>query len=63
MVAEVAEFFDAFDSFYMIARDMEKTINCSIPVYIYTDSKQLFYAMKKGRRTTERILVVDIAPA
>lgn len=63
MGGEVCAFMDAFDSVFALAADLEMVYGRKLEIYMYTDSKQLFDAMIKGKRTQEKRLMVDIMAA
>lgn len=63
MGAEVCAFIDAFDKSFMMSADLSELLSTSLRIMIYTDSKQLFDAMTKGRRTTEKRLATEISAA
>lgn len=52
-----------FDHAFSIARDLEAMLGKAMLVYLYTDSKQLFDALTKGKQTTERRLMIEIMAA
>lgn len=56
-------FMDAFDAAFTLRTDMARTLGRKLKVYAYTDSKQLFDAITKGKRTLEKRLSIDIAAA
>lgn len=56
---ELNAFMDASDALFLIAQGLGVVIGCHIPLFIYTDSQQLFDALKYGKRTTERRNMVD----
>lgn len=60
MAAEVYAFVDAFDAVMILAHDLWKTLDQEIPLYLFTDSKQLFDAILKGKHTTEKRLMIDV---
>lgn len=63
MAGEVYAFMDAFDTAFSIAHDLTTLLGCNVPILMFTDSKQLFDALTKGKRTTEKRLMIDIATA
>lgn len=63
MGGEVCAFMDAFDSVFTLAADLELIYARKLHIYMFTDSKQLFDAMIKGKRTQEKRLMVDITAA
>lgn len=54
---------NAFDAVYIISGDMERILGVFLEVRMYTDPKQLFNALSRGRKISERRLAVDIATA
>lgn len=54
---------DAFDNAFVIAREITEFLQLPISIVMFTDSKQLFDAMTKGKRTTEKRLMIDILSA
>lgn len=63
MAPEVCTFMDASVSTFIVLKDVCMLLVTSVPIYIITDSKQLFDAMTKSQRTTERQLRIDILSA
>lgn len=63
MAAEVCAFMDAFDVGTVMARDLRSLLGKDIPINMFTDSKQLFDALTRGKQTTEKRLMIDIASA
>lgn len=53
MAGDLCAFIDRFDLGFSIAADLLLLIDESVEIYMYADSKQLFDAMKKGKRRTE----------
>lgn len=63
MAGEVCAFMDAFDVSFMVSSDISNLLGITIPVFMFTDSKQLFDSVTKGKRTTEKRLMIDISAA
>lgn len=63
MGEEAAALMEGFDHAFSIARDLQSVLGCTVLVYVYTDFKQLFGALTKRKRTTERRLLVKIMAA
>lgn len=63
MGGEVCAFVDAFDYAFMMMKDLNTMLGKVIPIFMFTDSKQLFDALTKGKRTTEKRLMIDILSA
>lgn len=57
------EFLDAFDAAFAIKDDIEANIEKSLSLSTLTDSKQLFDAIVKRKRTAERRLMVKMTSA
>lgn len=62
MAVEVYSFVDAFNT-AMLAHDLRKTLDQEIPLYLFTDSKQTFDAISKGKHTTEKRLMISVGCA
>lgn len=56
-------FMDSFDAAFMIRKDLEGIMGVRLDIVMFTDSKQLFDAVKCGRSTTEKRLNIDVAAA
>lgn len=63
MAAEVYAFMDVFDVMTVIVSDYVMLLHKQIPVIMFTDSKKLFDNINRGKRTTEKRLVIDIKSA
>lgn len=63
MGAEVYSFADSFDKEFIVRKDLENMLCCELSLHIYTDSKQLLYAMMKVKHTTEKRLMIDVSTA
>lgn len=63
MDAETLAFINVFDVVYTLRGDMERILGIVLVVHTYTDSRLLFDALTRGRRTSERRLTVDITAA
>lgn len=63
MGAEVYALLDAFDAAFTIACDMNNILNRDLPIVVYTDSRQVFDAITRGRRTTEKRLSIELSAA
>lgn len=63
MVGEVAAFMEGFDHVFSISRDHHLMLGSRAEVYMFTDFKQLFDALTKGKETTERRLMIEIMAA
>ena len=57
---EVYAFAEAFDRAYMLRHDLQRILNQPIPLWMLTDSKQMFDVITKASQTTERRLMIDI---
>lgn len=62
MAGEICAFMDALDTSFMLRSDMCELLGTDIPFLMITDSKQLFDATTRGKRTTEKHLMIDVAP-
>lgn len=60
MAAEVYSFMNAFDAMAVVVSDYLLLLKKSVLVYIFTDSKQIFDAITRGKRTTKKRLMIDI---
>lgn len=59
MAGEVCAFLDAYDAAIVIAKDLHMLLGSEIHLIMFTDSKQLFDALTRGKRTTEKRLMID----
>lgn len=60
MAAEIYVFIEAFDALLIVAQDVRNALNINIPIDLVTDSKQVFEAITKGKRTMREQLMIDI---
>lgn len=60
MAAEVYALVEAFDAAYVIASDLQAIHNTVVPIDLFTDSKQVFDAVTKDRKTAKKRLMIDI---
>lgn len=60
MAGEICSFMAAFDAAYMIEKDLQTLMGSAIPLFLFTDSKQLSDTVTKRKRTTEKRLMIDI---
>lgn len=60
MAAEVCALLDAYNTAIVITKDLHKLLEPGIRLIMFTDSKQVFDALSRGKRTTERKLMLDI---
>lgn len=63
MAGETCAFLNAFDAAFILHADFAELLCIDLPIIIYTDSKLLFDAVTKGKRTTEKRLMIDISTA
>lgn len=63
MGGETYAFMEAFDAVYSLKDDLAALLDRKLEIRMMTDSKQLFDAITRGRRTTERRLSIDITAA
>ena len=63
MGGEIFALADGFDRAFMFRHDLERMYARKIPLYVLTDSKQVFDTITKASKTTERRLLIDIAAA
>lgn len=63
MGGEVHAFADGFDRSFTMKKDLEMLLGMPIPLYCFTDSKELFDSVTKGQQTTEKRLMIDIIAA
>ncbi|CDF36780.1 unnamed protein product [Chondrus crispus] len=63
MGGEIFALADGFDRAFMLGHDLERMYDRKIPLYVLTDSKQVFDTITKASKTTERRLLIDIAAA
>ena len=63
MGGEIFALADGFDRAFMIRHDLENIYCKKIPLYVLTDSKQVFDTITKASKTMERRLLIDIAAA
>lgn len=60
MAGEASAFIDGFDHAFLISRDLDMLLSKRLSISMYTDSKQLFDAMTRGKHTSERRLMIEI---
>lgn len=60
MGGEICAFVDSFDAAFGMAADLELVYGRKLRIDMLTDSKQLFDAMVKGKKTSKMRLMVDI---
>lgn len=60
MAGEMYAFVLGFDRAFIIKNDLEDMLKSTVPIRIYTDSKQVFDSMTKSKPTTERRLMIDL---
>ena len=58
---ETLAFADAFDTAYMIKRDLEEILKQNVPLKMLTDSKSLFDVITRSSQMSEKRLMIDIA--
>lgn len=63
MGGELYAFTDAFDAVATIAIDLSHAFRRKIPVRMFTDSKQVFDVITRGKRPTEKRLAIDVIAA
>ncbi len=63
MAGEVYAFSAGFDQAYTMKHDLERIFHQSIPLIMFTDSKQLFDVITRASHTTKKRLMTDIAAA
>ena len=61
--AERNAFADLFDDAYALRSQIENTLNHAVPMHFLTDSKSLFEIISKGRRMSEKRIMLDIHAA
>lgn len=61
MGGETLALSEGFDVVFSLARDLSRVYNRRVSIRVYTDSQQLFDTVSKGKRTTERSLMIDVA--
>lgn len=59
----VCDFIDAFDAAFISAKDVTTLMVTNIPIDMFKNSKQLFKAINKGTRKTDKRLMIDISSA
>ena len=57
---EVIGFADLFDDAFSIRHRLEQGLRRGVPMHQLTDSKSLFDIIKKGSRTSEKRIMVDL---
>lgn len=60
MAAEVNAFMDAFYEVTALTTDFSVLLSRPISIHMFTDSKQLFDALTRGKRTTDKRLIIYI---
>lgn len=63
MYSEFYAFSVAFDDAYVLKHDLERLLRQTIPLKMFTDSKQLFEVITRASNTTENHLMIDFAAA
>lgn len=63
MGGELYAFTDAFDAAFILVQDLRRGMNQDIPIFMFTDSKQVFDIMTRGKRPMEKRLAIDVAAA
>lgn len=63
MSGEVIAFSDLFDVAVTFAEELGTMFSKKIPVQLLTDSQSLFDVVSKGSRTSEKMILPDIAAA
>lgn len=63
MCGETCAFLSGFDATFAISADLRLVLGRELELVMFTDSKQLFDVLTRGKRTTERRLMVEIASA
>lgn len=63
MGGEIFAFVDGFEKAFMLCKDLEKMSGINVPLFCFTDSKQVFDSVTKGQSTTEKRLMVDAMAA
>jgi len=56
MGGELYAFTDAFDAAYTLLLDVQKALGRKVTLNMFTDSKQVFDIVTRGKRPTERRL-------
>lgn len=60
MGGETCALLDAFDAAFAVSADLKMALGRELYIAMFTDSKQLFDALVRGKRTTERRLMIEI---
>lgn len=61
MGGETYAFMDALDATFAVKQDVEYIMGRKLDIHMFTDSKRLFDAITRGKRTMEKRFSVDIA--
>ena len=61
MAGEVYAFSAVFDQAYVIKHDLERILRQSIPLLMFTDSKQMFDVITSACHSTEERFMIDVA--
>ncbi len=62
MAGEIYAFCAAFGHAYIVKHDLERIFCCQISLSMFTDSKQKFDVITRASHTTQKRLLIDIAP-
>lgn len=63
MGAKTLAFLKAFDAVYSISVDMTYLLNMPLPIVMFTEARQIFDAITRRLRTTEKRLAIEMAVA
>lgn len=63
MAGEISAFMDVFDAAYMVSTDLKTSLGSVIPLFMFTDSKKLLDSVTRGKRITEKQLMIYISAA
>ena len=58
--AEVIAFADLFDDAFALSSQIEQALQRAVPMLLLTDSKSLLDIIRKGSRTSEKRIMLDI---
>lgn len=63
MGGELHAFTDAFNADIVLAVDLSRAVERKLPIQMFTDSKQVFDVITRGKSPTEKRLAVDVTAA